>query len=209
MPKNFYPDKPLVTYQKTTIDMKLVIPYIKSVEEDKEVKRSAYIIFRNESGNGSKGLNNNFVGAQADSGRWPTKFDPYITGVVPKTENGTNSPRLFVQFASWEDSVNFLLERIRDRGIYIGGYERKTTQKNVLDQISLKESYAKGYIKWPDIKGGKYVPSLEEERNILSIICLAVAYKRTWVKGVKDYLPTVSEVNSFLSMYRQSEKLFI
>jgi hypothetical protein len=34
------------------------------------VKRASYVMFRNESGNGAKGINNNYCGAQADSGRW-------------------------------------------------------------------------------------------------------------------------------------------
>lgn len=171
--KNYYEDKPFVPYRKTSVEMPAVVEYLKKADAPTEVKRAAYIMFRFESGNGTKGLNNNYVGAQADSGRWPAKFDPVITGVVQKGENGTGKERLFLQFASWTSSLDFLLERVQDRGLYVGGFERLTTKKPVID--------ARG---------------------------LAIAYKKTWVQGSNKYKPTEAEIASFLSVYRQAEKIF-
>jgi hypothetical protein len=65
----------MLPYKKTTVSMTAVNPYIASLHVPAEVKRAAYIIFRIESANGSKGVNSNFVGAQADSGRWQKELD--------------------------------------------------------------------------------------------------------------------------------------
>jgi len=65
---NYYPGKPVLKYQKTSVEMGAVIPYLQSLNVPFEVKIMTYIIFRNESGNGSSGINNNYGGFQADSG---------------------------------------------------------------------------------------------------------------------------------------------
>ena len=83
-----------------------------------------------------------------------------------------------------------------------------TTKKNVADQITLQEAYAKGYITWPVVDKTPYKPTKQEEFNTLLQVCLAIAYKRTWVKGLKAYNPTEEEVANFLSMYRQAVKIF-
>ncbi|SEV89063.1 hypothetical protein SAMN05428988_0172 [Chitinophaga sp. YR573] len=172
--KNSYPEKPEVKYQKTTVEMGAVVGYMQSLLVPAEIKKSAYIIFRNESANGSKGLNNNYGGVQADSGRWPAKWDNDIVGTVAKTENGTGKVRLFVAFHGWQDSINFLIERVQDRGLYLGGYAR-----------------------------------LIAKMRISTATDLAIAYKRDWVKGLKAYKPTETEVANFLSMYRQAAKIFL
>ena len=56
-----------------------------------EVKRMAYIMFRNESANGKSGVNNNYIGFQSDSGRWQSKYDKYFVGVCIRKEN--SAPR--------------------------------------------------------------------------------------------------------------------
>ena len=71
---NYYPELPQVPYAHTTVPMISVISYLKLLNCSQDVKRMAYIMFRNESGNGDHGINNNFCGIQADSGRWPAKF---------------------------------------------------------------------------------------------------------------------------------------
>ena len=72
--KNFYPTLPILPYQKTLVVMSDVIAYLQSLPIDKEVKRSCYIIFRNESSNGKSGINNNYIGFQSDSGKWQSKI---------------------------------------------------------------------------------------------------------------------------------------
>lgn len=172
--KNYYEDKPFVPYRKTTVEMPAVVEYLKKAIVTTEVKRAAYVMFRFESGNGSKGLNENYVGAQADSGRWPEKFDSVITGVVRKVENGTGRVRLFLQFATFSAGLDFLLDRVESRGLFVGGIERLITKKPVTDSRGL-----------------------------------AIAYKKSWVHGSSKYKPTEEEISTFLSVYRQAEKIFI
>lgn len=172
--RNYYEDKPFVQYRKTAVDMAAVVDYLKKSPVQTEVKRAAYVMFRFESGNGTKGLNDNYVGAQADSGRWPAKFDQVITGVVRKVENGTGKERLFLQFASFGAGLDFLLDRVESRGLYVGGFERLITKKIVTDPREL-----------------------------------AIAYKKSWVQGSNKYKPTDAEIQSFLSVYRQAEKIFL
>jgi len=172
--KNYYEDKPFVPYRKTSVEMPAVVEYLKKAASLTEVKRAAYVMFRFESGNGSKGLNENYVGAQADSGRWPVKFDSMITGVVRKVENGTGKERLFLQFASFGAGLDFLMDRVENRGLYVGGYERLITKKQVTTPHDL-----------------------------------AIAYKKSWVRGSNKYKPTEEEVSTFLSVYQQAKKIFI
>jgi hypothetical protein len=163
--KNYYEDKPLVPYRKTSVEMPAVVEYLKKANAPTEVKRAAYIMFRFESGNGTKGLNNNYVGAQADSGRWPTKFDCMITGVVKKVENGTGKERLFIEFSSWTNSLDFLLERVENRGLYVGGVERLITKKPVNDARSLAIAYKKSWVHGSN----KYKPTEQEIAAFLSM----------------------------------------
>lgn len=118
---NAYPEKPVIDYRRTTVPMTEVIGYLQSVSAPIEVKRSAYIMWRIESANGQSGICNNYVGCQADVGRWPAKFDAVIAGVVEVAENGTGRDRLFVAFDRWQSCVDFLLDRVEHRGIYISG----------------------------------------------------------------------------------------
>lgn len=72
MAKNLYPELPEIPYKKTSIDMHVVVEYAKTLVEEfgKEFVKSAYAIFRNESANGARGVNNNYAGIQADNARW-------------------------------------------------------------------------------------------------------------------------------------------
>lgn len=116
-----YQNLPTVQYQHTEVSMDDVIAYLQSLEFVAEVKRATYIIFRNESANGTAGINNNFIGLQTDGSRWPDGISAKIIGNVPKTENGTGHLRVFAAFASWKDSVDILVNRVIGRGLYIGG----------------------------------------------------------------------------------------
>lgn len=121
--KNYYEeDKPVLRYRPTRVEMGLVVSYLKSLPIPAEVKRASYIVFRLESANGAKGLNNNYVGAQADAGRWDKKFDDEIEGTVYKAENGTGKMRIFLAFYSYEGSIDFLTDRLAARGLYVSGH---------------------------------------------------------------------------------------
>lgn len=71
-PKNSYPELPEIPYKKTSVQMPDIVIYAKSLVGKYKIDtvRMAYAIFRNESANGSKGVNNNYAGIQADVGRW-------------------------------------------------------------------------------------------------------------------------------------------
>lgn len=164
--KNYYPEKPVLPYKKTTIEMAVVINAIRNSVADKEVKRSAYVAFRNESNNGKSGLNFNFCGFQADSGRWDKKFDIEISGVVKKVENGTGKERWFLAFDSVNGCIDMLLDRMQGRGIYVGG----TTHKIWVGQhIDNKEELARAYYKeW--VRGDKNAePSEQAMKNYISM----------------------------------------
>lgn len=168
--KNSYPEKPEIKYQKTIVEMGAVVGYLQSLQVPAEIKRSAYVMFRNESGNGSKGLNNNYAGVQADSGRWPAKWDDEITGTVSKTENVTGKVRLFVAFRTWQDSINFLIDRVQQRGLYIGGYAHLVAKMHITTGTELAIAYKRDWVK--GLKG--YNPTEEEVANFLSMYRQAV-----------------------------------
>lgn len=72
MPKNSYPELPEIPYRKTQVEMPAVVVYARSLvgKYKKEYVRMALAVFRFESANGTKGINNNYAGIQADVGRW-------------------------------------------------------------------------------------------------------------------------------------------
>lgn len=144
--KNFYADKPMVAYKKTTINMKIVIAALAALKVDREIKRMAYIMFRNESSNGNSGINNNYCGFQADSGRWNKSHDDKITGVVLKTENGTGKQRLFLAFKSIDGCLEMLVERVQGRGLYIGGTTKKIVVMKVDCLANLCRAYKKEWV---------------------------------------------------------------
>lgn len=143
---NFYPDKPSVPFAACTIPMQQVITYLTGLDLPVEVKRSTYVVFRNESANGEKGFNGNFVGAQADSGRWPSELDPLIVGVVTVAENQTGRERLFLAFGHWSDSVDFLADRVAARGLYVGGTTHLILKMAVNDKHDLAIAYHKEWV---------------------------------------------------------------
>ena len=141
--KNAYPEKPVLKYMPTRVEMAAAIAGIKNADYPIEVKRAAYIIFRIESANGTKGINNNYSGFQADAGRWPSMYDAMITGVVQKKENGTGRIRLFVAFNDASASLNMLMGRIQARGLYVGGTTHKILKMDVRSVNDLARAYKK------------------------------------------------------------------
>jgi hypothetical protein len=162
---NAYPEKPEIAYEKTTVAMGDVVTYLQSLGIAAEIKRTTYVIFRNESGNGSAGVNNNYVGAQADGGRWPPEFDDKIVGTVVKKENQTGMERLFVAFGQWSDSVDFLADRVQARGLFIGGQTNHITHVAIGSEADLALAYQREWVKG----SANYNPSEEETENFLSM----------------------------------------
>jgi hypothetical protein len=149
--KNSYPEKSVLPYRKTAVPMKDVIDYIYSLPVELEVKRATYIIFRIESANGSKGINNNYIGCQADGGRWQTKFDAMIAGTVVLKENGTGRERRFVAFRDFRASVDFLADRVKARGLYVGGTTHKILTMHVPTPKDLCRAYYKEWVRGSEI----------------------------------------------------------
>lgn len=145
-PKNAYPELPELPYQHTTVTMLDVIAYLHVLTVATEVKRAAYILFRNESANGTKGINHNYAGVQADGGRWPAQWDAAIVGTVVLTENGTGKKRRFVAFRHWQDSVDFLVDRVESRGLYVGGTTHLVVQMHVANDHDLARAYTKEWV---------------------------------------------------------------
>lgn len=171
--KNFYPKLPILDYEKTSVSMDEVIKYLQSLPIPVEIKRSVYVIFRNESANGKSGVNNNFIGFQSDSGVWQSKYNKYFVGTTILSENRTGKQRGFLCFSKWEDSIDILADKVKGRGLFIGGVTNFITKIKITD------------------KGD-----------------LAVAYLKEWVTGSNKYVPTTTEITSFVSMYNQAIKLF-
>lgn len=144
--KNAYPELPVVPYMKTKVGMPLVVAYLQKLDEFPEVKRAAYIFFRIESANGSKGVNNNYAGVQADGARWPGEYDRLFKATTVLPENGTNKPRRFLVFDTWEDSVNFTVENVARRGMYIGGQTWKVSTLKVNSITDLLTAYKREWV---------------------------------------------------------------
>lgn len=163
--KNFYPELPIIPYAKTTVAMTEVIAYLQSLPIDKEIKRSCFCIFRNESANGSKGVNNNYIGFQSDSGRWQSKYDKYFNGVCIKKENGTGKERGFLCFKRWQDSIDILSDKLKDRGIYVGGTTHLITTQLIDDKTELAQVYTREWVRG----SAKYTPTDAEIKNFVSM----------------------------------------
>lgn len=125
--------------------MAAAIQAIKALDYPVEVKRAGYIIFRIESANGSKGINNNYCGFQADSGRWPKLYDGYIAGVAETPENGTNRRRLFLAFNNVSDCLSMLLDRLQERGLYVGGMSIMIIKMKIKTPTDLARAYKKSW----------------------------------------------------------------
>jgi hypothetical protein len=64
-----------------------VVGYISRTTVTIPIKRAAYVIFRNESAAGQKGINNNYIGLQADGGRQADKWTLLFAGTCVHAEN--------------------------------------------------------------------------------------------------------------------------
>jgi hypothetical protein len=109
--KNSYPELPEIPFAKTKVDISVVIAFARSLvgKYSKEAIRMAYAIFRFESANGTKGVNNNYGGIQADVGRWKNlPGNPVATCV--KSDSG-GQLRRFLCFSK-EDGFKVSFELI-------------------------------------------------------------------------------------------------
>lgn len=163
--KNYYPEKPELPYQKTSVGMDEVIAYLKTLPVKPTVKVAVYVIFRNEGANGRSGVNSNYVGAQADNARWDAKYDASIIGTCVKAENMTGKVRRFLCFASFNTSIDFLVDRVQARGLHIGGYASMIAQMHIISMADWATAY---YKEW--VQGSKNAkPSADFINNMCSM----------------------------------------
>ena len=162
---NFYSTFPEQQYHKTSVEMGEVVSRLKALDIPRAVKIACYVVFRQESGNGKAGVNNNYGGFQADSGRWPIELDRWITGWTRKRENMTGRERLFLTFASVDGSLMFLADRLQSRGLFVGGHCDVIVDMDINDAQDWAVCY---YRSW--VTGSKTAKIPESERNgILSM----------------------------------------
>ena len=171
---NAYPELPALEYERTSVPMTEVIAYLTMESRACEVKRAAYIMFRNESANGSSGINNNYAGIQADGARWPAKYDAAFAGTVTEPENGTGITRIFLAFHDWRTSVDMLCDRVEARGLYIGGSTHLITHMAIATETDLATAYLR---EWVHGAAG-YQPTQGELANFESMYSQASALFR-------------------------------
>jgi len=175
---NAYPEKKEIDCRIGPVEMSTIIQAIKAAPYTAELKRCAYVVIRNETGNGKSVINGtNICGAQGDSGRWPAKFDSSIIATCVKKENkrvdgSGGNVRRFLVFDSLISAISFLCDRLEAKGLYIGS------------------------------NGGKY-----HTEPVTNVTDLADAYQDEWVFG-EDHKTKPIEADPFISMYKQAEKLF-
>ena len=118
--KNFYPELPEIDYKKTTVGMPFVVLHAKTLigKYYLDTVRMAYVIFRNESANGKSGVNNNYIGLQADNAKWEGLPMENVIGTSIKTDNAGDTRR-FICFNEngYKDCFEFLCYKIQQRGI--------------------------------------------------------------------------------------------
>jgi hypothetical protein len=168
--ENAYPDLPRLAFHRTSVAMADVVTTLQASSALLEAKRAGYVMFRNESGNGAKGINNNYIGAQADSGRWPDSLTDGFAGTVTIKENATNRQRIFLAFKTLAGNIDFLMNRVLSRGLYVGGHTHRVLVMSVDDEEALARAYHK---EWVTGSAGSE-PSANEQTAFLSMYHQAV-----------------------------------
>jgi hypothetical protein len=165
MVKNAYPDLPEVPYQKTLVSEPDVVTYLQSSALKTEIKRATYVVFAIESAHGTKGVNNNYAGIQADGSKLPAQWASKVVATCTTPENMTGKQRRFVCFDSWKDSVDYLADRVQSRGIYIGGIAHPYS-KNL--QVMNPTDFGRAYWKeW--VQGDNSEPPADEISMYVSL----------------------------------------
>lgn len=142
MAKNFYSEKPVITYKRTPAKWESIVTILAGLNFPLEILRSAFVIMANETGYGKRIIcDTNVGGIQSDSGRWPAKWDNAIVGTTLVKGNREGYVRGFVVFDTLNNAMTFLCERIQARGLFIGGFAHKYYKLAVNDVNDLCEAY--------------------------------------------------------------------
>src|SRR5437773_2648163 len=82
---------------------------------------------------------------QADVGRWNARWDERIMGNCIIAENinvkPTGKGRRFVVFTTWQDSIDFIIDRVQARGLYIGGTTHLIVKMHVVSVKAFALAY--------------------------------------------------------------------
>jgi hypothetical protein len=118
--RNSYPALPQVAFMRTTVEMPLVVLFAKTLLEmyGAAVVTMAYAIFRNESGNGSKGVNNNYAGIQADCGVWTNLPGKPVATCIKKDNGGELRRFLCFDSDGYKTSFELLCIKVKDRDMH-------------------------------------------------------------------------------------------
>ena len=131
---NYYPDKPEVEFERTTVTKDEVVEYLKyATRFSLNARRSVLAIWRNESANGTKGVNNNYFGIQADNAKWPNS-DAYVIGTSVRIDSG-GVVRRFAAFPDYKSNLNFMLFTIERRGL-VADTAEEWSRKYIYEWVS-------------------------------------------------------------------------
>lgn len=116
--KNFYPQFPEIPYQRTSVEMPVVVAFARTLvgKYTKDTVRMALAIFRNESGNGKYGVNNNYGGIQADDDVWEGLDLSNVVGTCIKKDN-EGDLRRFICFNEngYQTCFDFVCYKVQQR----------------------------------------------------------------------------------------------
>ena len=163
---NSYSEKQILPYKNGMVQMAAIILAIKGLDYLPEVKRTAYVVIRNETANGKSVVNGtNVCGAQSDSGRWPAKWDPFIIGTCIKNENQTGNMRGFLIFDTLANGISFVCDRLQAKGLFIGeSVEGRYYNGNVTTPEQLAQAYQNEWV-----HGGLHTITPAELNNFVSM----------------------------------------
>ncbi|HZR59997.1 MAG TPA: hypothetical protein VFA80_03435 [Xanthobacteraceae bacterium] len=168
---NAYPELPELAFTRTAIAMSDFVNYLTGVPGKTALKRASLVIFRNESAAGRKGINNNYIGLQADGGRQADRWTPLFAGTCVHAENMTGKLRRFICFKDWRGCMDILIDKVESRGLYVGGYAHPYAKM----QINGDEDWPLAYWReWVQGDSTAQIPD-GEKKNLLSEYTSAVA----------------------------------
>lgn len=160
---NAYPELPEIPYVRTTVSMTDVVAHIARASVSVHIKRAAYVIFRNESGGGQSGINDNYIGLQADGDRQPAEWTHFFVGTCLKNENMTEDLRRFLCFRVWTDCADIVIAKVGQRGLYVGGVAHPYAGNFPINTI---DDWPTGYYKeW--VKGNAHAVIPDDDKRDL------------------------------------------
>ena len=146
---NAYPELPELDCQPTQLSEAEVVDFMKTTLASQyplECLLAAFTIWFEESDGGKKGINGNYAGVQADGAQLKAPWDGEVIGTVLVRENMTGDMRRFVVFNNWQTGIQYEVDRLYMRGLYIGGYAHPYANQKVTDVRSLAICYGKEWV---------------------------------------------------------------